>query len=74
MARGKVFQSSHLQTVLDYSADSGKLTLQFTNGAIYQYSGVPFTVYHSLSKAISPGAFFSSNIRSKYGYVKLDKN
>lgn len=74
MAKGKVFQSSHLQTVLDYSSDTGQLTLQFTNGAIYRYSTVPFVVYRALTQAISPGAFFAANIRSKYGYVKLDKN
>lgn len=72
MARGKVFQSSHLQTVLDYQSDTGSLTLQFTNGSVYKYTNVPFSVYRALTTAQSPGAFFSSNIRSKYGYVRLD--
>lgn len=72
MARGKVFQSSHLQTVLDYQSDTGSLTIQFTNGAIYRYSNIPFSAYRGLTTSNSPGAFFSSNIRGKYGYVRLD--
>ena len=65
-----VLQSSHLQTH-DYDVKSLSLTISFTNGAVYQYSGVPSDVAVGLSRAGSPGGFFWANIRGKYPTTKL---
>lgn len=71
MARGKVFQSSHLERVINYNSDTGSLTLEFTNGSQYTYSSVPMKVYWQLTKSASPGEFFAKNIRGSYGYAKI---
>lgn len=71
MAAGKVFQSSNLQKVIDYNSDTNSLVLEFVNGHRYQYSGVPFWVYHALIKSNNPGEFFAKSIRTGYKYVKL---
>lgn len=68
---GRTFQSSHLNKVLDYSSDSGSLTLEFVNGSVYSYSGVPFSVFSRLQKSSSPGAFFHKHIKGKYAYAKV---
>lgn len=63
MAASRIAQSSHLQKY-DYSSDTSQLTVEFTNGAIYKYSGVPFQTYYGLTRSSSPGEYFHKNIRN----------
>lgn len=66
----RVAQSSHLQAY-EYSQDSQLLTIQFVNGAVYQYYGVPFTEYWNLAQSGSPGEYFSSKIKGSYQTVRV---
>ena len=60
-----VAQSSHLQ-LYQYDAENQVLTIQFTNGAVYQYAGVPLTEYHNLAQSGGAGTYFWSKIRNRY--------
>jgi hypothetical protein len=61
--------SSSLASV-GYSAQEQVLEVEFQNGAIYQYPGVPLDAYTDLLAAASLGAHFNGNIRSKYPFRK----
>lgn len=61
----KIAQSSHIQAH-DYDQGSQTLTIQFTNGAVYQYAGVPSTEYYNFSQSSSPGVYFHSKIKGRY--------
>lgn len=65
-----VAQSSHLQTY-DYEPNSQVLTVQFANGSVYQYSGVPQTVFDTLQQNGGGGTYFWSKIRDQYPATKL---
>jgi hypothetical protein len=58
-------QSRHLLTY-NYNANDSSLMIQFTNGAVYQYSGVPITEYHNLDHSGSKGTYFWAKIRDRY--------
>lgn len=60
-----IAQSSHLQA-FDYDDKSRVLTIQFTNGSVYNYAGVDPQTYANLSKATSPGSHFHQNIKGKF--------
>jgi lysyl-tRNA synthetase class 2 len=64
------FQSRHLNGG-SYDAESRMLTIQFTNGAVYQYANVPQTVADSLFQTGSSQDYFNDKIRSVYPFTKI---
>jgi hypothetical protein len=59
-------QSSNLASV-GYDLESATLEVEFVNGRIYQYFGVPDSVHHDLMNAPSKGRFFDQFVK-KGGY------
>jgi KTSC domain len=56
---------------IGYDPDSSILEVEFRN-AIYQYFGVPASVFHGLMNAASKGSFFDQYVRKAgYRYSKL---
>ncbi len=53
------------------ATDSEVLEIEFTNGAVYSYSGVPSGEYESFMNADSKGKYLHANIKGRYSYVKL---
>jgi hypothetical protein len=62
--------SSNLKSV-GYDAESQVLEIEFQNGHIYQYYGVPPSVYEGLMNASSHGKYFNAHIRDAYPYRKV---
>ncbi|MDD5177513.1 MAG: KTSC domain-containing protein [Sterolibacterium sp.] len=54
-----------------YETDSQTLEVEFNNGSVYQYAGVPLSEYEGLMNADSKGKFLNANIKGRYPYVKL---
>jgi|21_taG_2_1085346.scaffolds.fasta_scaffold14282_2 lysyl-tRNA synthetase class 2 len=55
----------------EYDANKSVLTIEFKNGGMYLYSGVPKTVFDGLIQAPSAGRYFASRIRDKFATTKL---
>lgn len=49
---------------IGYSASERVLHVEFIGGRIYEYEGVPETMYTAFMGADSPGKFFAKNIRA----------
>lgn len=62
--------SSNLRSV-GYDSSTNTLEIEFNNGGIYQYSGVPYSVYQGLMAASSHGSYFHAHIRDSYPYRKI---
>jgi len=62
--------SSDLQSV-GYDPDTQTLEIEFKSGGIYQYYGVPETIYRQLITAASHGKFFHAHIKDKYRFRKI---
>lgn len=60
--------STTLRTV-GYDAERQLLQIEFQNRSIYQYFGVPASVYEELLEAPSKGAYFNRSIRPKFDYA-----
>lgn len=60
-----IAQSNHLQA-FDYDDQTRILTIQFTNGSVYNYADVDPMTYATLNKSVSPGSFFHSKIKGKF--------
>ncbi len=58
-------ESSSLASV-GYSLESQTLEVEFRNGRVYRYTGVPAAVHGELMDAESKGAFFNQRIRDTY--------
>lgn len=63
--------SSSNISAIGYDPDSGVLEVEFTNGAVYSYSGVPLGEYEGFMSADSKGKYLHSNIKGRYPYAKL---
>ena len=63
--------SSNLKSV-GYDPNSALLEIEFHDGSIYQYSGVPKDTYTALVEAASLGSFLHKHIRGKYSYRKVN--
>lgn len=57
--------SSNIRSI-GYDVQRQILEIEFTNGGIYQYDGVPKSVYDRFMSSPSKGRFFSAHIRDKY--------
>ena len=51
--------------------ESGSLEVEFHSGGIYQYYGVPESVYAALMNASSNGSYLASAIKGHYQYRKI---
>jgi KTSC domain-containing protein len=51
---------------IGYHPDSQTAVIQFANGRVYQYSGVPQEMYDNMKNAESVGSFFAQNIKGRY--------
>jgi hypothetical protein len=56
---------------IGYDSESGVLEVEFTNGTVYSYSGVPMGEYDGLLSADSKGKYFNANIKNRYSFVKI---
>ncbi len=59
--------SSNLKSV-GYDRANRVLEIEFQNGRVYRYRGVPPEEYEELLKAPSLGRYFIATIRDEYGY------
>jgi len=58
----------------DPAADGiGTLTVDFTSGHRYSYTGVPLSLMDEWQEAPSKGSWFAENIRKSFPYERLDK-
>jgi len=60
--------SSNLASV---GYEEGVLEVAFKSGSVYQYSGVPESVYKALMSAPSHGKYFVAYIRNNYSYRQI---
>ena len=63
--------SSNLASV-GYDSNAQILEVEFLHGGVYQYSGVPPSVYAGLMTASSHGSYFDQNVKKAgYNYRKV---
>ncbi len=62
--------STNVESV-GYDPGTATLEIEFKNGGIYQYFGVPDQVHSDLMNAPSKGLYFNANIRNAYPLAKL---
>jgi KTSC domain len=56
---------------MGYDGPSQTLEVEFQDGAIYQYYGVPENMYDQLMQAGSKGRFLNTYIKNAYGYSRV---
>lgn len=56
--------SSSNIAAIGYDADTKTLAVQFNNGRLYRYTGVPNGEYQNLLNASSVGSYFAANIKN----------
>lgn len=62
--------SSNLASI-GYDAGQQVLEIEFLNGSVYSYFGVPEGLFDQLMAAGSRGSFFSQNIRNQFQFERL---
>ena len=68
MERQSVSSSNLLS--IGYDKNEQILEVEFINGGVYQYSGVPKSIYDELMGADSHGTYLHENIRDNYPFKK----
>jgi hypothetical protein len=63
--------SSDLKSV-GYDPGHHLLEIEFLNGSVYQYDGVPPAVFDGLMAAGSHGSYFHAHIRGRYLYRRVN--
>lgn len=54
--------------------DGHALEVEFKNGGVYRYAGVPKSAYDEMLAADSVGRYFHGNIRGKFDSVKVTED
>jgi hypothetical protein len=70
MMTSVTIRSSSLAQVA-YDGLRAILQIEFRDGTVYQYVGVPLQTYHDLLRADSKGAYFNQYIRSCFPHAVL---
>lgn len=63
--------SSSNIAAIGYDSDNAVLEVEFNNGAVYAYSGVPLAEYEAIMSADSKGKYLHANIKGRYPYAQL---
>ena len=63
-------ESSHFAAV-GYDPGSRKMHIEFKNGAVYEYAGVPEVFHKTLMTADSQGEFFHKNVKPHFKARKI---
>ena len=70
MMNAVAVESSSLAKVA-YDAQQAILQVEFCDGSVYQYAGVPLQTYQDLLRADSKGAYFNHYIRTLFPHAIL---
>lgn len=62
--------SSNIASI-GYDEGSETLEVEFLNGSIYQYYGVPQNMHEQLVQAGSKGMFLNTYIKNAYAYSRI---
>ena len=62
--------SSNIRSI-GYDSESNTLEIEFHSGGVYQYFGVPESIYNELMHAPSHGSYFHRHIRDQYRWTKM---
>lgn len=54
-----------------FDSNTNILEVEFKNGSLYQYLGVPEYVFQELITASSVGVYFNQNIKNSYEFQKV---
>lgn len=63
--------SSSNISAIGYDQESQVLEIEFHDGSVYQYDGVPQSVYSDLMSAGSHGQYLHHNIKDVYSHHKV---
>ena len=63
--------SSTNVAAIGFDAGTETLEVEFHNGGIYQYYGVPEHMFAELMQAPSAGRFFNMYIKNNYAYSRV---
>jgi len=66
----KLVKSSNIKSI-GYNGTNKCLEIEFNNGGIYEYCGVPNEIYVSLMSAPSHGKYFNQYIKNLYSFNKV---
>lgn len=66
----QIVSSSNLKSV-GYDPISQILEVEFLDRSVYQYSGVPSSVYSGLMSASSKGSYLSQKVKGVYFYRQV---
>lgn len=69
MMRQKVISSNIVS--IGYDENTQILEIEFKQGAIYRYSGVPAHIFQNLMEASSHGTYFHAFIRNRFVTIKV---
>ncbi len=58
-------RSSNIRSI-GYEVETRTLEVEFHSGGVYQYSGVPETVFQGFMRSASKGSFFHDHIQDQY--------
>jgi hypothetical protein len=62
---------SSVIAAMNYDPASRNLRIHFVSGLIYEYLGVPETVFSAMKKAFSKGTYLNRYIKGHYDYRKI---
>jgi len=63
-------RSSHIKSI-GYSPSQQMLEVEFKDGKVYQYYGVPKKEYIAMMEAWSHGRYLEKHIKPKYRYARV---
>jgi hypothetical protein len=55
-----------------YDREKSVLRVSFVSGLIYEYTGVPESLYIEMKNSFSKGVFLNKKIKGKYQYRKVE--
>ena len=66
----QVVESSSLRSI-GYDRATATLEVEFTNGGVYRYNGVPTELWSAFRQADSKGKFFQDRVRDHFATTRV---
>lgn len=63
-------KSSHIEQI-QYDDQNYQLIIKFSNGSVYEYTGIPGWIASGLQSAESQGTYLATYIKGKFPYKRV---
>jgi len=67
----RVAVASSTIVAIGYDPDTSTLEVEFKNGTVYEYDGVPVEIYEGIMNSNSHGKYLNAHVKERFSFRRI---